>query len=121
MNKTISYYVHYSYKNFKALVDSGKASWEAVNAVSESKKKGKNPAATVHNKLGVDEYGFPRLQTTLFQGQRNNATPSECALAAKPKPISLTGLDLTPKQLSDGNYSNYKASCLIGDSADVLP
>jgi hypothetical protein len=103
-NKTVSHYVHYSYESFRVLVDSGKASWEAVETISENRKKGKNSFLAANAEPDLDEYGFPKLHATLFQGHHNNATPSECALAVKAKALHLTSLDLIPKKLDDGTY-----------------
>ena len=103
MKRSVTHYVHYSYENFKSLVDSGRASWEAVETVPEN-KKGKSAAAALASKPDLDEYGFPKLQASLFQGQFNNATPSECALAINVKPLSLASFDSTLKKLHDGTY-----------------
>ncbi len=109
MNKTVAHYVHYSYENFNALVNSGKASWEAVETLSENKKRAKNSVAAVNAEPDLDEYGFPKLQATLFQGQHNDATLSECALAVNAKPIYLNRFDLIPKKLDDGTHGMYNA------------
>ena len=113
MNKSITHYIHYSYENFKALVDSSKASWEAVETVSEG-KKGKHPAAGVHPEPDLDDFGFPTLQASLFQGHHNDAPASECALAVKAQPIQLTSSDLIPKKLGDETYGMSVAFELLG-------
>lgn len=104
MNKSVAHFIHYSYKNFKDLVDSGKASWEAVETISETKKKGKNKAAAVTSEPDLDEYGFPKLQANLFQGTHNDAAPFECALAVKIRPLFVTSLNAISKKLDGDIY-----------------
>ena len=105
MKRSVTHYVHYSYENFKSLVDSGRASWEAVETIPENKKKGKS---ALSSKPDLEEYGFPKLQTSLFQGELNDATPSECALAVKVKPLSLASFDSILKKLDDGTYGMFE-------------
>ena len=104
MNKSVTHFIHYSYNNFKDLVDSGKASWEAVQTISETKKKGRNKAVPVTAEPDLDEYGFPKLQANLFQGIHNHAAPFECALAVKIRPLFVTSLNAISKKLDESIY-----------------
>ena len=108
MKRSVTHYVHYSYENFKALVDSGRASWEAVETIAENKKKSKSAATTLITKPDLDEFGFPKLPTNSFQGQLNNATALECASSVKVKPLSLASFDSVPKKLDDGTYGKFE-------------
>lgn len=102
-----SFYVHYSYDNFKKLVNSGEASWEAVMTLEENKKMGKNPLFLLDDQPDIDEYGFPKLQSSLFQGRYNDATLAQCVQALNAKPFGLYRNDLVAYEL-DGTYGKYK-------------
>lgn len=98
-----SHYVHYTYENFKRMVERGDASWEAVATIAKGDKRAKGSTVAVDADPKLDEYGFPRLQTTLFQGRENDATLSQCCHALNPVPIPIKR-DLVAKQRSDGTY-----------------
>ena len=98
-----SHYVHYTYENFKTMVERGDASWEAVATVAKGDKRAKGSTVAVDAEPKLDEYGFPKLQTTLFQGRENDATPSQCCRALNPMPIPIKR-DLVAKKRSDGTY-----------------
>ncbi|KAL8830067.1 MAG: hypothetical protein Q9191_001639, partial [Dirinaria sp. TL-2023a] len=73
-----SYYVHYSYENFKKLVDSGLRSWDAVAATDTSPQKGKLSIPPPDAQPEVDEYGFHKIAQDQFQGNDHDATLSDC-------------------------------------------
>ncbi|KAI9867766.1 MAG: hypothetical protein M1830_005748, partial [Pleopsidium flavum] len=110
LTKTIAHYVHYSYANFKQLVDSGKSSWEAVEMGEKEGNKQSKEVAPVGTEPDLDEFGFPRLQTSRFHGRGDNATLLECLLAAKLDPFFITLRDPIAVKLDDGTYSlNWRA------------
>lgn len=76
----IPHYVHYSFENFKKLVEEGKASWESVMTVTKDHKDFKTTAA-IEAEPELDENGFPKLASTLFQGRYNDASLVECVKA----------------------------------------
>ncbi|KAL8937333.1 MAG: hypothetical protein Q9216_004479 [Gyalolechia sp. 2 TL-2023] len=73
----IPHYIHYSFDNFKRLVDEGKASWESVMTITKDHKDFKTTAA-IEAEPELDEDGFPKLSSTLFQGRYNDADLVEC-------------------------------------------
>lgn len=101
MTKRIAHYTHYSFDNFQILVDSGKTSWEAVESVTDTKKKNKTPAAAEDQELDIDEYGFSKVQESRFQGRNNDATLLECVLASGAKSYS-TPLDRIARKIIGG-------------------
>lgn len=106
LNKTIAHYIHYTYENFKKLVDSDHSSWEAVEMVNKDVKKKSKITAPVGVEPDLDEHGFPRLPINSFQGRGNDATLLECVLSAKLGPFFLSRRDPIAVQLNDGTYGN---------------
>lgn len=74
-------YVYYTYENFKKLVEAGTGFWEAVTTVPDTVRQGSNIAASLSEAPDVDEYGFPKLDESQFQGRHNDATLGECVSA----------------------------------------
>ena len=109
-----SHYVHFSYDNFKKLVDGGEASWEAITAFGKNEKKGREPAPAFDDEPDKDEYGFPILQSTLFQGPDRDATPAQCVQALNAKPLLLNRNDPIACKLNNGTYG--KCRLLISNS-----
>ncbi|MCJ1465758.1 RNA polymerase III transcription initiation factor complex subunit [Pseudocyphellaria aurata] len=106
-----SHYVHYTYENFQRMVERGDASWEAVATIAKGDKRAKGSTVTVDAEPKLDEYGFPILQTTLFQGRENDATLSQCCRALNLVPIPIKR-DLVAKRQSDGTYGIENAGGL---------
>lgn len=103
-----SHYVHFSYDNFRKLVDSGEASWEAVTTLGKNDKMGKELAPAFDDESNKDEFGFPKLQSTLFQGRDNDATLAQCVQALNAKPLLLNRNDPVAYKLDDGTYGEYR-------------
>lgn len=97
-------YIYYTYENFKKLVDGGTGFWEAVKTVASEVTIGKNIAAALDAKPDVDEYGFPRLEGTQFQGRQNDATLEECVSALKVDPLHISATDPVLRKQADGSY-----------------
>lgn len=97
----IAHYIHYTHDNFKAMVENGKASWEAVETVKENKSP--DMASTVAGDAiaELDDDGFPRLETSKFQGRTNSATLLESIQAANLKPYRTTRHDPIAVKLAD--------------------
>ena len=97
-------YQYYTYENFKKLVESGLGFWEAVTTISSKVTIGKDVAASLNATPNVDEYGFPRLEGSLFQGRHNDATLDECVSALKIDPLHICASDPILRKHADGNY-----------------
>ena len=87
LSERTGYYVHYTYDNFKSLVDSGRTSWEAVAAEESNCKKNKISIPPPEAQADLDEYGFPRISQAEFQGSGNDATLSSCVRATVTQPV----------------------------------
>ena len=111
MAKTKTHYVHYTYDNFKRLVENGEATWEAVSVLGSDDKNRQQPALAVELKADLDEYGFPKIPATMFQGRHNDATLSQCVNAIVVVKPTVTKKDPVVRELSDGTYG--KIHCLI--------
>ena len=111
-----THYVHYTFENFKKLVENEDATWEAVVTMTKDDRQGKGSTVALDAEPKLDEYGFPNLTTTLFQGRENDATLSQCIDALNATPINIEH-DLTAHRRQDGTYgmiwviyiSNYSA------------
>lgn len=82
-----TYYIHYSYLNFKRLVDSGEKTWEAVAAADDSLKKQRILIPRPEVEPELDEYGFPKISPNEFQGRKNSATLSDCIQSYTSRPL----------------------------------
>ena len=98
-------YIHYTYENFKKLVDTGKASWEAVVTVSSSVKNGKDVAASLDAQPELEEYGFPQLDASDFLGHQNDATLVECVSKFKADPAVHDADGPFPPNVPDNDFS----------------
>ncbi|KAL8732119.1 MAG: hypothetical protein Q9181_004064 [Wetmoreana brouardii] len=103
----IPHYVHYSFPNFKKLVDEGRASWEAVMTVTKEHKQFKHVAA-LEAEPELDENGFPKLPDNLFQGRHNDANLAECIKGADNSPPSLSSWDPRVVKLDDGSWGIFR-------------
>lgn len=99
----IPHYVHYSFENFKRLVDEGKASWDSVMTVTKDHKDFKTVAA-IEAEPELDENGFPKLSSTLFQGRYNDAGLVECVKGEGASSLSLSAAEGRMGKLSDGSW-----------------
>ena len=93
-------FIQYTVPSFKALVDTGKASWEAIVTIAPDVKVGKQVSAAVDDTAKVDAFGFPELENADFQGPNNDSSLAESARCAskvgmvlKSKPSSLPRID----------------------------
>ncbi|KAJ6164897.1 B-block binding subunit of TFIIIC [Penicillium chermesinum] len=69
VQKTILYYVHYSFRHFEKRVENGTAFWEAVVCSSDKVKPSGPPIPAIDAPVDLDEHGLPR--TLPFGLQKN--------------------------------------------------
>jgi hypothetical protein len=119
VHKTVTYYVHYSAKNFKKLVDSGAASWEAVEFVPKDAQSGKFTVPPVDVVPELDEYGLHPIHPSADLIRKGDATLLECVAAAKPADYLLSSRDPVAVLLRGGNYSKFPSHELC-DSTNVF-
>ena len=97
-------HVHYTYANFKKLVEGGTAFWEAVKTVPDDLKLNNNNTASLDAEPDVDEYGFPMLDDDQFHGPSNDATLAECVSALNAGVYRPIRDDPYLKKQSDGTF-----------------
>lgn len=83
-----SHYVYFTYENFKKRVESGNASWEAVINIAENDQRAKKYGVALSALPKLDDFGFPSIQTNMFQGEQNVASLHDCNRAFKPATIT---------------------------------
>ncbi|GBF60883.1 transcription factor tau subunit [Trichophyton mentagrophytes] len=103
LNKTVYYYIHYSFDHFSSLVSNGHASWDAVTGAPRSGKRVLN-APPANAKATLDKYGFP-IDVSQPLLRKGNATLRECLEASKPSKWNLTFNDPIAISLLDGTYT----------------
>lgn len=99
----IPHYVHYSFGNFKKLVDEGKASWEPVMTITKDHKHFKN-AAAIDAEPNTDVDGFSKLSDSLFQGCHNDASLADCVKGIDSSPLPMSNLDPKVIKFKDGTW-----------------
>ncbi|KAL9582984.1 MAG: hypothetical protein Q9212_002980, partial [Teloschistes hypoglaucus] len=102
LTNTIPHYVHYSFGNFKKLVDEGKAQWEPVMTITKDHKYFKNVAA-IDAEPDLDVNGFPKLPDSLFQGRHNDASLDDCIRGIN-APLPQSSLNPQVKKFKDGSW-----------------
>lgn len=117
LSKTVTHYVHYSAKNFKKLVDSGAASWEAVEFVPKDSKSEKITVPPVDAVPQLDEYGLHPVDPSADFIKKGDATLRECVAAAKPADYLLTSSDPVAVLLPGGAHS--KLSFVTNDITEL--
>ncbi|RAL04798.1 putative TFIIIC transcription initiation factor complex subunits Tfc3 [Aspergillus ibericus CBS 121593] len=104
LQRTITHYVHYTATNFKQLVDSGEALWEAVEFAPKKLKTNNVRVPPVDAVPELDTYGLP-LEVPRKEVLKNgHATLLECILAVKPPNYVFSGSDALAARLEDGTY-----------------
>lgn len=112
MGKKSTHYIHYTFDHFKKLVENGESSWEAVSVVRNDSQNRPQPALAMDATFDLDEYGFPNIPHTLFQGHHRDATVSQCAKVARMATVLVSRNDPVVQKLSDGTYgiSQYQST-----------
>lgn len=103
---TVYSFLHYSLRNFAALVDSGQASWGAM----ESSANAAAHRVSLDAESELDEHGFlvNSVPPGLLKG--GNATLRECLKAIEPEGYRVTTQDPIAVQLPDGTYGKKRNS-----------
>ncbi|KAF2126418.1 hypothetical protein P153DRAFT_388460 [Dothidotthia symphoricarpi CBS 119687] len=83
--KTI-HYVYRTYNNFRIVVDQGAALWKGVSKAKEKATQAKagRPKKNVTNNQALDQWGFHKLDVTVFLRKDGSGTVSECRSAIIP-------------------------------------
>lgn len=101
---------HYQYRthdSYQALVDEGKASWEAVGISSKGQQeqgKGEKAASTFTE---IDEFGFGTLAQNKLAEKDGTATLLEGILSAKTDDVYYTSFDPILCKTVDGEYGTF--------------
>ncbi|KAL8930561.1 MAG: hypothetical protein Q9208_000431 [Pyrenodesmia sp. 3 TL-2023] len=103
LTEGVPHYVHYSFENFQSLVDEGRASWESVMTITKDHKDFM-ATASVHAKPELDEDGFPKLPSNIFQGRHNDASLTECIQGADALALPRSNCDPKAVLLKDGTW-----------------
>ncbi|KAL8996491.1 MAG: hypothetical protein Q9169_004000 [Polycauliona sp. 2 TL-2023] len=80
MTNGIPHYIHYSYENFKRMVEQGKAAWELVMTITKEHVQLKDVAA-IEAQPDLDDGGFPKIAVASFQGRHRDASLPDCSRA----------------------------------------
>ena len=104
LSNKIAHYVHFTYPNFKRMVDNGEKFWEAVESLKEVTKPGQPSRLAATATPDLDEYGFPRLQPSRFQGRHNDANLRECIEAINVQSFRVATSDPTLVNVDGGSY-----------------
>lgn len=104
MTNGIPHFIHYSYGNFKHLVDQGKASWELVMTITKEHTRLKDIAA-IEAQPDLDEHGFPKIPLSRFQGRHFDASLADCSRGADIKSPYLTAYDPRAVQLNGRDWT----------------
>ncbi|KAL9634838.1 MAG: hypothetical protein Q9204_002846 [Flavoplaca sp. TL-2023a] len=104
MTNGIPHFIHYSYENFKHLVDQGKASWELVMTITKEHTRLKDIAA-IEAQPDLDEHGFPEIPLSRFQGRNFDASLADCSRGEDIKSPYLTTYDPRAVQLNGRDWT----------------
>ncbi|KAL4958097.1 hypothetical protein BDW69DRAFT_154980 [Aspergillus filifer] len=105
LNRTITHYVHYSFRNFSDLVEAGEASWEAVEFVPRNSKSDNIRVLPVDAKPQLDDYGLPVETPDSELLKRGDCTLSDCMWIAKPKDYNRSSSDPKAVKAEAGGYT----------------
>ena len=114
-----SVYNYYTFDNFKRLVENGTGFWEAIRTMPDGVTKGINVVTSLKAEPQLDEFGFPILDSNLFQGRSNDATLKECISGLNADRFRVPYNDPILKTLKDGT-SGMSNTCRTIASADRL-
>ena len=99
----VTQYRHYTFDSFKTLADRGEKLWAAVEKLKEVRKANRAPKVSADAVAELDEYGFPLLPQSKFEGDNKDATYAECIEAANVTPFRLTQKDPMVVKRADGS------------------
>ncbi|OJD30582.1 tfiiic transcription initiation factor complex subunits tfc3 [Diplodia corticola] len=123
------HYVYRTYGNFQLAVDVGEAAWEVVITQPVNMNPGKKPRAkvqknvreAVHREYGeIDEWGFPQINESAFEGHSGMATlkDSNKALMTNLKPLPSRGYMPT---FITGGYVRSQRNASVDSDEDFPP
>ncbi|GAT29119.1 TFIIIC transcription initiation factor complex subunits Tfc3 [Aspergillus luchuensis] len=116
LQRTITHYVHYTAMNFKQLVESGEALWEAVEFAP---KKAKSISAHIHPVDAapqLDAHGLTLAVPKKELCKDGNVTLLECISVVKPANYVFSGSDAVAARREDGTYTIHQRIRGSGDS-----
>jgi hypothetical protein len=105
LTRTVTHYVHYSAENFRKLVESGQASWEAVEFVANDSQSTTLVVPHVDIQPVLDANGLPSIDPTPDLVKDGNSTLLECMTIAKPTDYVRSSSDPIVVKQEDGTYS----------------
>ena len=97
-------FIYYTFEHFKELVETGRRVWKAVTMKGNSVTYGFDLSSSLDAVPQLDEYGFPMLESDLFQGRNNDATLPECVSANRVYGFNLASGDPVLKRHADGTF-----------------
>lgn len=126
-------YLHYVYRshgNFQLAVDVAEAAWEVVitqpvnvNA-GKSKpraKSQKNVRETIHHEYGeLNEWGFPEIKDSCFEGRNGMATLRECSKTVMVNLRPLPSRGYMPAFIN-GGYIRQQREASVDSDDDIAP
>ncbi|KAL5335401.1 hypothetical protein BJX70DRAFT_410546 [Aspergillus crustosus] len=122
LQRTITHYIHYSARNFSKLVDTGEASWEAVEFVPRNNKSGHVRVPPVDAKPQLDVHGLPLDSPTNELVKHGDCSLLDCIWAVKPKDYTISSSDPKAIKLENGRYTvHYKYKKPPSGQADDTP
>ncbi|KAL1956408.1 hypothetical protein VTO42DRAFT_7294 [Malbranchea cinnamomea] len=98
---TITFFLHYSFRNYASLVSQGRKVWEAVQHMSKRGTKG----LPVDAQPQVDNYGFPVNNVPTGLVNQGNSTLREGLEAGKPTDYKPTKRDPVAVEQADGTWT----------------
>lgn len=104
IQRTITHYIHYSAKNFATLVDTGHATWEAVEFIPRDARAASRKIPPVNAVPELDDYGFPPRSPDKDLVKKGNASLLQCMQAVKPTDYARSSSDPIAVQQPDGSY-----------------
>ncbi|PWY90277.1 hypothetical protein BO94DRAFT_514039 [Aspergillus sclerotioniger CBS 115572] len=108
LQRTITHYVHYTATNFKQIVDSGEAVWEAVEFAPKKIKSNSVRIPPVDAVPELDEYGLPLAIPRKEVLKNGHATLLECITVVKPPNYIFSSSDAVAARLKDGTYTIHQ-------------
>ena len=100
----INQYGHYTFENFKELVNKGERTWASVESLQENKKGHRPPKVSANAVAKLDDYGFPLLAASKFENHYKGTTYAGCIKAANVSSFRLTKKDPSVVKRADGSY-----------------
>ena len=88
-------------------MESGQASWEAVEFVAKDSQSATLVVPPVDAQVVLDAYGLPLIDPTPNLVKNGNATLLECMAAAKPTDYIQSSSDPIAVKQADGTYSKF--------------